>query len=255
MTLLEVIISIALFSVIAVSLMRMTNATIQYQKRMTAKITDIHYQRNSFQILQRDLRNIFFIEDINAKIQTLYVQREQQRNANTFGGVRVSIDPFIRNNPYLHTVNPKYGGLKGTKNSLHIGSFSNTRTQPDEKASDQNIISYYLKPCKSRWNPTTEIKSCLWRKATRYPEKTLEDPENFEEFVLLENIKEFQISYFNIFTNQWVTSWSTEPNEQNALPSYIKINIKYQNDKKQSIQQELNIPIYQQQIPLKVIAG
>ena len=206
MTLLEVIISVALFSVIAVSLMRMTDTTIQYQKKITQNITDIHYQRNFLQILRKDLRNVFFIYDINAKLQTLYIQRIRQTQQLNLRGspIRTSLDPIISNNPYFHSTDPQYGGVKGTQDSLHIGSFSNIRTQKDEKASDQNIISYYLKPCKSRLDTSKEMKSCLWKRVSKYPEKIIEDPETFEEYVLLEDVVELHIAYFNIFNNSMV---------------------------------------------------
>ena len=252
MTLLEVVISVALFSIIAASLMRMTNTTIQYRKKITKNISDIQYQRNSLQILKKDLRNVFLAQDINAKLHSLLIQRIQQKN--TPSTINMS-HPVTDNNPYFHNKNRLFGGLKGSENSLHISSFSHTRTQKDEKAGDQSLVSYYLKSCKSRWDMESNIESCLWRKVSRYPEQNIEALDTDEEYVLLESVKTFNISYFNIFNNQWLNRWSSSPNAQNSLPAYIKVTIEFEDSNRRLIKQELSVPVYQQQIPLKLVAG
>ena len=234
MTLLEVLISLVLFAVISISLMRMTDTTIQYRKKITKNIKNIKLSRNALQIIKKDIRNIFYTQDMNAFAHLLTPQNEEGLFADF---EKTMITPYLFNKIHIS------GGIIGKPNSLHIASFSNVRTQENAKFSDQNIIIYYLKPCKSR-EQSKENSTCLWRKFSFIINQDMDNLKNYNEFVLLEKVKKFQLSYYNISSNDWLQEWKTGPNERNFLPAAIHIKIEFENKRKQLVKREIKLPLH-----------
>ena len=76
--------------------------------------------------------------------------------------------------------------------------------------------------------------------------QSLEDLKHYDEFVLLEKVKKFQLSYYNMYSNEWKQEWKTKPDDTNILPSSIRITLEFENKKKQIVKQELNLPLHQQ---------
>ena len=252
MTLLEVIIALVLFTFISISLMRMTNTSIQYKKKITRNVKDTKLIRNVLQIIRKDIVNTFYIKDMNSLAHTLIIKQNktspssnnekapQDRTTIEFNAFeKIEIEPYLSLEPHF------LGGMTGKSNSLYIVSLSNIRNQENAKISDQNIIIYYLKPCKNRKNKT-ENSSCLWRKASLVINQDPENLEHYNESVLLEKVKKFQLSYYNMHSNEWLKEWETHPTKSNTLPSNIRIEIEFKNKKNQSVKQEMNIPLYQQ---------
>ena len=147
-------------------------------------------------------------------------------------------------------------GVNGTEDQLSISSLSWTRNRENEKTGDQNLIVYYLKHCKTRIknqeksqtkNQTQNKESlCLWRKFSTMINQNLEDLKFSTEFVLLEKVKKFHLSYYNMYSSEWKKEWKTGPKDKNILPSAIHITIEFENRKKQIVQQETHLVLNQQ---------
>ena len=246
MTLLEVLIALTLFTVISISLVRMTSKTTQYRKKITLNMQDTKYSRNILQIIRKDIRNIFYTTDMNALTHVLF-RKQSQKPSDSNTEAQTKLKKFEETvEPYLFQTIPVSGGIIGKTNSLHIASLSNIHIQENAKSSDQNAITYYLKPCKNRENKKEKISSCLWRKFSSVITQDLENLKDYDEFVLLEKVKVFQLSYYSKSSNEWLNEWKTGPNERNFLPSAIHIEIEFENKKKQSIKQNINVPLHQQ---------
>ena len=257
LTLLEVLITLSLFTFISISLVRMTKKTTEYKKKVTKSIKNTRYSRNVLQIIRKDIRNIFYTKDMNALTHVLW-RKENQKNANrnpkkpTEKASQKQIEQQSKLKAFKNTVEsylftsiPFSGGIIGKTNSLHITSLSNTHNQESDKNSDQSTITYYLKPCKDRENKKEE-SSCLWRKFSLVINQELDNLKDYDEVVLLEKVKKFQILYYDKFSNEWLREWKIGPNEKNFLPSSILIEIEFEDRKKQSVKQEINVPLHQQ---------
>lgn len=245
LTLLEVLITLSLFTFISISLVRMTKKTTEYKKKVTKSIQNTRYSRNVLQIIRKDIRNIFYTKDMNALTHVLWRKEnlnpkkptiEQQSKLKAFENTVES---------YLFTSVPFSGGIIGKTNSLHITSLSNTHNQESDKNSDQSTITYYLKPCKDRENKKEE-SSCLWRKFSPIINQELDNLKDYDEVVLLEKVKKFQIFYYDRFSDEWLKEWKTSSNEKNFLPSSILIEMEFEDRRKQSVKQEINVPLHQQ---------
>ena len=271
MTLLEVVIALALFAVVAISLMRMTDTVLKYRKTITEKSKEIKINRNFIQILRKDLKNIFIIEDPNAKMHISFIEKKQNpvlpqstpesrredpnrgsdpnNEANTQEATDTTEYEQIQINPYLATQTHITGGLHGNEDSLRVATFSNTRLWSDDKTGEHNEVAYYIKTCKEDEKTSSD---CLWRSSSTLVDDNPEESDAQEEFILLKRIKKFEISYFNMFKDEWSNEWQTDQNTNKNLPAIIKLNIEYENEKTKLIKHNIMIPIYQEYLSLMV---
>ena len=270
MTLLEVIIALSLFAVVAVSLMKMTDTVLKYRKTITEKSKEIKLNRNFTQILKKDLKNIFFIEDLNSKIHIAFIERKRNPNPvppkepepGTGTTPRAEDQPpenidtteyeQTQIYPYISSQMRITGGFYGEENSLKISTFSNTRLWSDDKTGEHNEVAYYIKNCQEKKN-NKNSSECLWRSSSSVVDENPEESDVQEELVLLERVKKFQISYFNMFKDEWSNEWKTDPTNNKNLPAIIRLNIEYENEKSKLIKHNIMIPIYQEYLSLMIV--
>ena len=248
---LEVLIALILFTFMAVTLMRMTDKTLKYQKKITRNVKDIKFRRNVFQILRADIRNSFYISDNNSILhqplwrqldKALFPPTEESASPN---GLKSQLADFKEKQikPYLYRGFYSLGRFIGTEKRLLMTSFSYVSHRSSD--SGQHIVLYYLKDCKNRNN--NKITSlCLWRGFSPNINQNPEELRDYQAFALLEQVKNFQLSYYSISTNEWSKEWKTGPKDQNILPSALHIIIEFENKKKQLVKNEIKIPIHQQ---------
>ncbi len=258
MTLVEVVFALMLFSAMAVSLMRMTNTTISYRKSITHNLRDFNRQQIHLSLMEKDLKNTFLVEDLNAMLHTGFKKSD-----------KMSPLPFRQEGENLRNDNPSLfsdsfmpetatwtGGLKGTTDTLSLRTLSYVRSGENEKFSDQVSVLYYLRPCKNREKNKKDFSSCLWRKYSGdlykelYTGKTDEADQKIRENVVLENVTHFQISYFHLRRREWASEWDTK--DTGHLPLVVRFQLEFKSQKNRTIKQELNVPLYQRQISLKV---
>ena len=273
-TILELLFSLVLFTAISISLMRMTDKTIQYKKKVSNNMKEIKASRNVAQIIKKDILNIFYTRDINAfnyrnffsaesGLSLTFTQRfdapknkndnensDQQAEETIFKQnqqIRDGLMEFTETHVKSYIPNKVLlsGGIIGKNDSLHLVSLSYIQNQENEKKSDQNIVIYYLKECKSREN-NKEQSTCLWRKFSTHTNQNLEDPKDYSEFVLLERVKKFELYYYNGASKEWLKEWKTGYNERSVLPSAIQITIEYENKRKKAFKSLIHSALHQQ---------
>ena len=216
---------------------------------------EIKYSRNILQIIRKDIRNTFYMPNIQvlAHVDTMQSRLKslQEKDSQTASEKKAEklfqqfaskeIYPFLYENEKSAT-----GGLSGEKDRLHLASFSNVPTTTEAKTSSQQLVTYYLKTCKNKLDNKIQ-STCLWRKTSPAIEQDMEDFKNYKEFVLLENVEKFELLYYNLSTNEWLPEWKTAPNEKNTLPSAINIKFNFK-EKKQLTHRETTLQFYQQLI-------
>ena len=252
MTLLETLISLILFAFIAIFLISTEKATRKYQKKLSDRVLSMKLKRNVFQIIRSDIQNMFYTVDTNALAHVDYLKKEKgllyrietaDLDANLIDS---EVEDFERMevNSYMHSFVAVAGGFEGKKDEMRLTSFSYKRFYENEKAGDQNIVVYYLKPCKSA--VTRQKKdSCLWRKFSSFSNQDSDNLKDFSEFVLLEGVKRFELSYYNLYSNEWLSEWQTHPQDRNFLPAAVHIKIESE-DKKSLPTGEIKAPLYHQ---------
>ena len=254
MTLLEVLTALILFTFIALSLTRMTKTTLQYKKKVSKNITNIKLRRNVFQLIRKDIQNGFYTMDPNGVVYALYTSQRQKKppdRKNSKNPQNNDLQNALQEfqyteiKTYIPNRIPVTGGFTGTQDSFSIASFSHIRNRENDKTGDQNIVSYQLKPCKAKPGQK-QTGQCLWRKFSPLINQDIKDLKDYNETLLLKNVKSLKIMYYDLFANEWLREWKTGPNDKNILPSGIHIKIEFQDHKNRLAQKELKIPIYHQ---------
>ena len=131
------------------------------------------------------------------------------------------VSAHINPNPALQMINTCFVGTDSGKGArIDFTSFSHVRLYRDAHESDQNELSYYIDQ-----DPHNPNDSALVRREQR---RIDEDPRQGGQVeVLIENVKGFELGYFETLTGEWLSSWdATQAAMQpNRLPAQVRIKL------------------------------
>ncbi len=261
-TLLEVMIAMTLFSVMALFLMRITDSGVRYQKIITKNVKNIRSIRSVWQVLRQDFYNVFLVKNKHVLLHSELMRLAPDRKNNNLSRRGVpspeGLDDYGRSrnvpkesSPRPPTKPPLVGQFKGTDEQVYFTTLSHGHTSVLSPQSDSTLVFYYLKACPHK--DTNKAQRCLWRKSfldiTADPEKA----ENGTEFLLLENVNKIKLAYFNILDNEWKNQWPMGVQSSNLLPVAVKIVLVFQNKKKQIVTKQLILPIHRNYIALRML--
>ncbi len=108
--------------------------------------------------------------------------------------------------------------------SITFSSFSHLRVRKDANESDQSVIQYFLEA-----DPEDGSRTHLYRRESR--RLTGDQPEDLERFfpayVLIEDVVAFDVKYWNIQDLEWQDEWRTNKidYQPDRLPERIKIKV------------------------------
>ena len=211
-------------------------------------IRDINYQ-----IYQKSMRGGKHIEDLERT-----ANKDSKSVAGQLAQFKLSMMKYLPSQ--IHS--PFIGGLIGKKNQIYLTAFS--RSTESRLVGDQNTVIYYLKNCQNQRSKKTSL--CLWRKSSVVIPSNLEEMEKIatssqyktstvkeqtkqvlsqSELVVLEGVKKFEISYYDISSNEWKDEWKTGVNERSLLPSAIRVLWEFENSRKQIVKKQSVVTLYQ----------
>ena len=269
LTLIEVLIALALFTFISFYLFRITDTTVQYRKKASRVLKDSRLSRHTLQVFRKDLSNMFFAKDINSLIYLRAIKRQKSTEelekpankdpesvAGQLAQFELSMRSAIASAPELALI----GGLIGKKDQIYLTSFS--RSTESSLVGDQNTVMYYLKNCQNQKNKKTSL--CLWRKSSSVIPSNLEEMEKMatssqhktstvkeqsaqsqSELVVLEGVKKFEISYYDISSNEWEDEWRIGVNERSLLPSAIRVLWEFEDSRKRIVKRQSTVTLHQ----------
>ncbi len=108
-------------------------------------------------------------------------------------------------------------GMKGNSTAIDFSTLSHFHYQKDAHDTDQVIVGYRLQSAKSG------LAEIFRRETARLAEKI---DKGGVEFSILENVKNFKLSYYNESKEEWVEEWDTESvSSLNKLPMAVKIEL------------------------------
>lgn len=186
-TLLEVLISVALVSVIMLLIWQTTFQSIKGKERAEKRQNVYHMARVALDKMSMDLTQAFLL------------------NGAPHLGVR-------QGSPQLKTL------FQGTADTLQFTSLSHRRLFSDARESDSTEISYRLEA-----NPEDRDVSLLMRREARRIDSNPE--EGGRNFVLAEKIKKLEFGYYDGQKLDWQSSWNTESGEAGKLPRAVKVKL------------------------------
>lgn len=112
------------------------------------------------------------------------------------------------------------GKDNGDDDRIDFTSFSHRRLYRNARESDQNEISYFV--TESPEDPSTRVL------ARREQNRIDEDPRRGgKSQILLSNVEEFNVDYFDPLLSDWVQTWSTIDAlaQPNRLPTQVRIRL------------------------------
>ncbi|MBN2524830.1 MAG: prepilin-type N-terminal cleavage/methylation domain-containing protein [Deltaproteobacteria bacterium] len=186
-TLLEIMVSLAVTGMIAVSIWAATSQTSKARNIVEYSQDKYHEVRVAFDMLNKDLSSAFlsYHRGVEATHDTVFV--------GTDGGNRDSID---------------------------FASFSYTRRYFDVKESDQAEVSYFLADDPEK----SGVMNLVRRVSPILDEDPLEGGQTM---VLVDNVASFDVEYYDIANKEWQDEWDTTQasGEGNVLPIQMRIKL------------------------------
>jgi len=155
-------------------------------------------------------------EDLDQSRVT-YMTLERMTRELTMAFVSTHVNP----SPDLRVVQTAFVGTDNAREDrIDFTSFSHRRLYRDARESDQNEISYFVTE-----DPDEPGMQVL---ARREQNRIDEDPrQGGKSQILVRNIEEFNLEYFDPLLSDWVQTWDTqEPLAQpNRLPTQVRIRL------------------------------
>ncbi len=220
-SLIEVLISLVLFTSLSLSMMNVFNQTIRSEKQIEKFIRSNRAIQNITSAIKKDLQTIIYILPSNI-LQRSY-QHYKLSLQDSYEGDYMT-DYFPENNkPFIRkSVYPKMG-FEGDENSFYFTSPLST-----DAAFSTVRVAYVIEPC-----PNEGTIRCLMRKTAPLDQKLSSEWNNSEfekKQVLLKNVETFQIEYFN--QEEWLSEFRI-PIRRGLffplpLPSALRIVVKFE---------------------------
>ena len=263
-TLLELIISLALLSV----MMLFTNQSIQNGIRAKAKIQDqieeMSQVRDSLRIMNRDLQQAYHYRDIEAEFKKAVQQATSSTPATpppataTAPGVpgtppppnpatqqtAVWMQQWMNKDPYR--IDPTTHFV-GTGEDVFFVTLNTGRMSENQAQADFAKVGYFLTSCRKP-GATGQTSKCLARSESPLIETdvTIKGPQT----VLLENVTEFKLRYIGAGKTDWVSEWNSKSGDgaaRNNFPEAVEISLttaRGEGDKKKKVSMQWIAPLH-----------
>ena len=164
------------------------------------------------------------IEEDVEQSRVVHMALERMVRELTMAFVSTHVNP----SPDLRVVETAFIGKdNGRDDRIDFTSFSHRRLYRDARESDQNEISYFVTE-----HPDDPHVQVL---ARREQNRIDDDPRRGgKSQILVENVEEFNVEYFDPLLSDWVQTWSTEDvlAQPNRLPAQVRIRLAITNPRR-----------------------
>jgi general secretion pathway protein J len=190
MSLIEIMVAMTIFAIVATLLYGSFQQTARLKERVEASLDREHEIRSG-------------IERMAQELSTAYTSN--QRNINT--SLRTMMTGFVAKE-------------EGSSTQISFSSFSHRRLYRNAHESDQNELAYFM-----TGDPKDQSKDVLARREQRRVDEDLEKGGTI--LVLIENVRSFEVQFFDPISKEWTTSWDTTQagGQPNRLPLQAKLKI------------------------------
>lgn len=113
----------------------------------------------------------------------------------------------------------------GKRDDLTFSSFAHLRVRKDANESDQTVLQYFIEK-----DPEDSTRTHLYRRETRRltGDRADQFDEYFPAYVLIEDVEEFNVECWDERQREWLDEWRTTKNDMqpDRLPTRVRIAIK-----------------------------
>lgn len=112
----------------------------------------------------------------------------------------------------------------GKQDDLTFSSFSHLRMRKDANESDQSVVQYFIEK-----DPEDARRTHLFRRESRRlsGDKADQLDEYFPAYIVIEDVEEFDVQYWDDRQREWLDEWRTTRNDMqpDRLPQRVKIRL------------------------------
>jgi general secretion pathway protein J len=189
LTLIEVMVSIGVLSMVGITIWSATSQSARVRNIVLDAHERYHEVRTAFDFMTRDIQSAFLSQH------------------------RAPVEP-THDTIFI-------GEDQGSEDRLDFAAFSHQRRYFDSKESDQCEVGYFLER-----DPEESDQMNLIRRTS--PILDLEPLEGGQYLILVRDVLELDLQYFDLSMEEWQDSWDTTEltGETGHLPSQIRIRLK-----------------------------
>ncbi len=222
MTLIEIVISIAILSTLALLTTQSIRTAVDNKRKMQSGMDQSYTLKNAMSVIERDINLAFNYHDPHAVVKKQLSQSSNPQNPN---------DP-----PPVNNLRPeeKLTHFLGAGDTINFTSTSNIGMKVDMQESDQMEVGYFLNTCKSFFKEASS--NCLWRRTSPIIDEDIENGGNAS--VLIENVAEFKLRYIGLDYEDWVEEWRSDgkgftQKTVGKFPDAVEVTLVTEKNKKQ----------------------
>ena len=189
-TLLEVILAVTILALIGTMIYGGFSQTALNKARIEEDVDHSRVVHMALERMARELTMAFVSTHVNPSLD-----------------LRVSTTAFV-------------GKDNGNEDRIDFTSFSHRRLYRNARESDQNEISYFV----TEHPDDPDVKVLARREQNRIDD----DPRRGgKSLILVENVEEFNIEYFDPLLSEWMQTWDTVEtlSQPNRLPTQVRIRL------------------------------
>ena len=224
MTLLEIMVTMAIFAFIFLFMSRMFRAYVKRQEKISRRAELSRVNENVFDVLKRDLESALFFYDIHAHFPSLYPVLEEDEEEIAAADEEASSE---RAAPF-NFMDPRFDFI-GKGDRLQ---FTAVVRKPSHSAAPPPAalarIDYFLRPCVIF--KTGEESRCLARSVNFRWKDWDDDHENSVSANMIAGVKSLKLSYFEegewrrewSFSNRWKAASKNPGAKAALLPAFVR---------------------------------
>lgn len=213
-TLIEVLISIAILSVISLMVGQSVQQAVKTKDKIQTQVQDISQLRDAMRIIEADVNLAFHYRDIEKEITTYLNKNSNSSNQTIDPMTGQMITTPIQNTNDENQTNPDQAKrinpvtqFIGLAEQLDFTTLNSGKILSTQVQADFIEVGYVIKECRSINNKKTNGK-CLFRRTSPYADEDVQ--KGGKEILLLENVTEFKLKYIGNGKQDWVDTWRTD---------------------------------------------
>lgn len=229
MTLLEIIVTMALFAAAFIYISEILRFHLKQQKKISRRIKISRVKENVFEVLKQDLKNALFFYDINSHFPELYpVLLDSEEDPLS--------QPSEEGREPLNIMESQFDFL-GEGQKLRFVSFIRIPVSQNSPPHSYVVrVKYFLRDCENL--QTRESSRCLARAISRNW-IDMEDDQDQDVINLLAGIKNIEFSYFDgadwhkewSFSNRWKMASRKPEGKADLFPGFVRLEMEWEDKK------------------------
>lgn len=248
-TLLEVILAITILSTMTLLSTQAITRALKARTKIQAEVDDVSALRDSLRLIRTDVNLAFHHRDVEKEITDL--ANKTKSPAAPSPGIAPTPQPQPQQTPTVQRENKREDPstyFYGTDSEMNFVTLNSGRMSSAVVQADFVEVGYSVKDCTNL--TTNKVSKCLYRRIQNIIDSDVRTGGN--EIVMLENVNEFKLRYIADTKQDWVATWNSAPNTNDAgtrgrYPELVEISLGISREfegKEKTYSMQLVVPVH-----------